>query len=164
MIDAGTKAGAHALERLERERIAWLTTVTPDGQPQTLPIWFVWEDGTILVDSKKVAARNRNLRLDPKVSFHLADDEGDDIVEIEGEARLDPRRAVEQGPAAYFSQVRRAARPLRLDARVPQRGVPAPVPDRAHRRAHPDGRTRADGAGPRGAAGRRSVSAASRSL
>lgn len=101
MIDASTKAGAHVLERLERERIAWMTTVTPEGQPQTLPMWFVWEDGTILVYSKRVAARNRNLRLNPMVSFHLADRDGDDIVAIEGEAMLDPDAPPSKDHAAY---------------------------------------------------------------
>ncbi len=101
MIDVGATAGARAIERLERERIGWMTTVTPDGQPQTLPVWFVWEDGTILVYSKKVAARNRNLRLNPKVSFHLADREGDDILEIEGEAALDPDAPPSKDHPAY---------------------------------------------------------------
>jgi PPOX class probable F420-dependent enzyme len=79
--------------------------VTPDGQPQTLPIWFVWEDGTILFYSKKVAVRNRNLRLNPKVSFHLADDgSGDDILEIEGEARLDPAAPASKDQPAYSAK------------------------------------------------------------
>jgi hypothetical protein len=34
MIDPTTKAGARAAERLERELILWLTTVSPAGQPQ----------------------------------------------------------------------------------------------------------------------------------
>jgi PPOX class probable F420-dependent enzyme len=89
-IDGSTEQGAHALERLAGERIAWLTTVTADGQPQTLPIWFLWEDGTILLYSQAGAVRNRNLEANDLVSFHLADDgSGGDIVEIEGRARFD---------------------------------------------------------------------------
>jgi PPOX class probable F420-dependent enzyme len=105
MIDAGTRSGAHALERLKDERIAWLTTVTPEGQPQTLPIWFIWEDGTILFYGKKVAVRNGNLRQNPRVAFHLSDDGvGGDIVEIEGEAVLDPSALPSNHHAAYLAK------------------------------------------------------------
>jgi len=105
MIDAGTKAGAHALERLQGERIAWLTTVTPAGQPQTLPIWFIWEDGTILFYGKKVAVRNANLRQNPRVAFHLSDDgAGGDIVEIEGQAVLDAAAPSSKDHPAYLDK------------------------------------------------------------
>jgi PPOX class probable F420-dependent enzyme len=84
--------GGRARERLETELIAWLTTVTPDGQPQSMPVWFLWTgEGEILVYSDKNALRNRNLRVNGKVAFHLREDErGDDVVSIDGEARIDP--------------------------------------------------------------------------
>jgi PPOX class probable F420-dependent enzyme len=105
MIDPTSEGGAHAIERLDRELIAWLTTVTPDGQPQTLPIWFIREGGTILFYGKRSAARNVNLRANSRVSFHLADDgRGDDIVEIEGEARLDPAAPRPSEHAAYLAK------------------------------------------------------------
>lgn len=89
-IDPSTAHGAHALERLTAEHIAWLTTVTPDGQPQSMPVWFLWTDGELLVYSHRTARRNRNIRANPRVSFHLRDDgQGDDIVTIECEARID---------------------------------------------------------------------------
>ncbi len=91
MIDANDTKGAHALERLAREHTGWLTTVTADGQPQTMPVWFLWDDGTILVYSARNARRNRNLAANPKVSFVLStDDEGEDLVIVEGEAEQDP--------------------------------------------------------------------------
>ena len=31
----------------QTDMIGWLTTVTPEGQPQTFPIWFLWEDGEV---------------------------------------------------------------------------------------------------------------------
>jgi PPOX class probable F420-dependent enzyme len=105
MIDGSTRAGAHALERLRTDRIAWMTTVTPGGQPQTLPMWFVWEDGTILIYSKKVAVRNANLRMNPKVSFHLADDgAGGDIIELEGEALPDPGAPPSKDHPVYMAK------------------------------------------------------------
>jgi PPOX class probable F420-dependent enzyme len=90
VFDSGSDTDAHALERLRTDMVAWLTTVTPEGQPQTFPIWFLWDDGEVLVYSDRRAKRNENLRHNPRVSLHLNDDGGGgDIVLIEGEARID---------------------------------------------------------------------------
>ncbi len=91
-FDAGTAQGARALGRLASDRIGWLTSGTPGGQPQTFPIWFLWEDGTILVYSDRRARRNNaNVAANPRVSFHLdTNDGGGDVVVVEGEAVIDP--------------------------------------------------------------------------
>lgn len=90
VFDSGSDADAHALERLRTDRIGWLTTVTPEGQPQTFPIWFLWEDGEILIYSDRRAKRNGNIGANPRVSLHLDDNgRGGDIVIVEGEARID---------------------------------------------------------------------------
>jgi PPOX class probable F420-dependent enzyme len=91
ILDPTTVSGRHARDRLQSAVVAWLTTVTADGQPQTLPIWFVWQDEEIVMYSDHRAKRNRNVEANPKVSFHLSDErEGRDIVTIEGDARIDP--------------------------------------------------------------------------
>jgi PPOX class probable F420-dependent enzyme len=90
VFDSGSERDQRALERLATDKIAWLTTVTPDGQPQTLPVWFLWQDGGIVIYGDNRAQRNRNLAANPKVSFHFSDDgTGSDIVFIEGEAMID---------------------------------------------------------------------------
>ena len=90
VFDTSSDSDARALERLATDMIGWLTTVTPDGQPQTFPIWFLWEDGEALIYSDKRAKRNVNIAHNPKVSLHLNDDgRGGDVVVIEGEARVD---------------------------------------------------------------------------
>ena len=84
------KADAHANVRLRREKIAWLTTVRRDGQPQSSPVWFLWRDGEIVVYSKPTTQKVRNVRASAKVAVHLRDvDEGSDIVSIEGTAEID---------------------------------------------------------------------------
>jgi PPOX class probable F420-dependent enzyme len=91
IFDPSTDRGAHALERLETARAGWLTTVRADGQPQSMPVWFVWQDGEILVYGDHRAKRNANLEANPRVSFHLPDNgQGQDIVTIEGTALVDP--------------------------------------------------------------------------
>jgi hypothetical protein len=37
MLETTTEAGGRADRRLREERIAWLTTVRSDGQPQSVP-------------------------------------------------------------------------------------------------------------------------------
>jgi PPOX class probable F420-dependent enzyme len=91
IFDPATERGAHALKRLETAMAAWLTTVSPEGQPQSMPVWFTWDGSEILVYGDHRARRNRNLEANPKVSFHLPDDgNGQDIVTIEGTVRVDP--------------------------------------------------------------------------
>jgi len=106
-IDPGTKAGARALERLRGDKIAWLASVTPDGQPQVMPIWFLWDDeaGEILMYSAKAARRNGNVRANPKVAFHFSDDgEGNDIVALEGEARFDATTPAGKDNPTYLAK------------------------------------------------------------
>lgn len=102
VFDTGSDGDRHALERLGKDRIGWLTTVTPDGQPQTFPIWFLWNEGEILVYSDRRARRNRNIEVNPRVSLHLADDgRGGDIVIVEGEARIDGATPAPEANEAY---------------------------------------------------------------
>jgi len=89
MIDATTKAGARTMERLGTELIAWLTTVNAEGQPQSSPVWFLWEDGEIMLCSLATTPRVRNVRANPHVALNLnSNAEGGDIVTFEGEARI----------------------------------------------------------------------------
>ena len=105
VFDSGSDADAHALDRLAGDMIGWLTTVTPEGQPQTFPIWFLWADGEILVYSDRRAKRNGNIRANPRVALHLDDDgRGNDIVIVEGEARIDEATPPVTENAAYLAK------------------------------------------------------------
>ncbi len=78
-----------AESRLRSNLIAWLTTVRPDGQPVTVPVWFLLrDDETLLLYSRPEAAKLRNIAANPKVSFALdVTDIGRNIVRLEGTAR-----------------------------------------------------------------------------
>ncbi len=108
IFDPSDKTGAHALARLATDRIAWLTTVSPAGQPMSTPVWFLWtDDGEILVYGDHQALRNRNIEANPKVSFHLPDDgAGGDVVVIQGIARIDPRYPAVPDNPAYLERYR----------------------------------------------------------
>src|SRR5207248_1463964 len=62
----------HVERRLRSNLMAWLTTVRPDGQPVSVPVWFlVRGDGTILVYSQPGQHKLRNISKNPRVSLAL---------------------------------------------------------------------------------------------
>ena len=89
MLDVTTKWGKHAEQRLQSNRIAWLTTVGGDGRPYTVPIGFVWEGQTLLIFSQPKKQKLRNIRKNPRVTLALDETErGQDVVIVEGTAEL----------------------------------------------------------------------------
>ncbi|MCI4354133.1 MAG: TIGR03667 family PPOX class F420-dependent oxidoreductase [Thermoplasmata archaeon] len=106
MIDLTTASGARVAARLRDDLVIWLTTVTPGGQPQTSPVWFLWLDGEILVYSRAHTPRARNIRADPRVAANFdSDGDGGDIVSIEGQARIARERtAAADVPPAYVEK------------------------------------------------------------
>jgi PPOX class probable F420-dependent enzyme len=82
--------------RLEDERIAWMTTVNPAGQPQTSPVWFLVKGEAIVVFSVRGTPRTRNIGSNPRVSLNLnSTPSGTDVVIIEGVAEI-----IDDGPTA----------------------------------------------------------------
>jgi PPOX class probable F420-dependent enzyme len=70
-LDTSTTRGAHAAQRLHDELIVWLTTVRPSGQPDTVPVWFLWDGTTVLIYSRPGQAKLRNIAHNPRVSVVL---------------------------------------------------------------------------------------------
>ena len=98
---------AHAEKRLQDEKVAWLTTVRRDGQPQSSPVWFLWRDGEVVVYSKPTTQKVRNVQVNAKVALHLRDlDEGSDVVSLEGEATIDDRYPAASAIPAYVKKYR----------------------------------------------------------
>lgn len=86
-IPAGQRT--HVEARLANDLIAWLTTVRPNGMPDTVPVWFVWEDGAFVIYSQPDKPKLRNLELNPQVSMAIDDTRGgDDVVRFEGAATI----------------------------------------------------------------------------
>jgi PPOX class probable F420-dependent enzyme len=109
VFDLDSPAG----ERLRTEQILWLTTVRADGQPQTSPVWFVWDGEGLLVFSQPHAQKLRNLAANPRVSAHLdADGGGVEAVNVEGTATIDPRAPSSDRLGAYQAKYREGIRAL----------------------------------------------------
>jgi PPOX class probable F420-dependent enzyme len=59
-----------------------LTTVMPDGHPQTTPVWCNREGGFILINTMQGFRKEKNMRLNPKVTL-LAYDPANPLHNIE---------------------------------------------------------------------------------
>jgi PPOX class probable F420-dependent enzyme len=90
VLDESTKFGAHAAKRLREEIIGWLTTVTAEGAPRPIPVWFLWDgDRSILLYSRPDKQKLRNIAANPNVSLNLDSDRVDaDIVICWGQIRV----------------------------------------------------------------------------
>lgn len=90
-IDGGSDFGQRVLHRLETDELLWLTTVSRDGTPQPSLIWFHWDGETVLIYSQPNAPKLRNIAANPRVSLNFqADEEGENVVILIGEAVVDP--------------------------------------------------------------------------
>ncbi len=88
MLDTTTEAGARADRRL-REEVAWLTTVRSDGQPESGPIWSLWDGETFLIYSQQGRQKLKNIARTPRVGLNLNfDAHGGAVVRTEGIAEI----------------------------------------------------------------------------
>ena len=89
MLDTTTEAGKRAEARLKEEEVAWMTTVRSDGQPQTVPVWFLWDDEEILIYSQPNTQKLKNISRNPRVGLNLnSDEQGNAVVRLEGTATI----------------------------------------------------------------------------
>jgi PPOX class probable F420-dependent enzyme len=91
------------LPMLAGERVAWLSTVRPNGLPHLVPTWFWWDGDALLVFSKPDAVKVRNLEANPRLMVALGDPADDFSVSlIEAEASCDDAPAAV--PDAFFAK------------------------------------------------------------
>jgi PPOX class probable F420-dependent enzyme len=90
VLDETTEFGVHAAGRLRRDIIGWLTTVTAEGAPRPIPVWFYWDgERSILLYSRPEKRKLANIAGNAQVSLNLDSDGIDaDIVICWGEIRV----------------------------------------------------------------------------
>lgn len=103
--DMTTESGRHATQRLRDEIIVWLTTVRPSGQPDTVPVWYLWQDDTVLIYSRPDKQKLGNIAGNPRVSVVVDDTHGGgDVIRIEGAAEIVPDAPLCNAIPAYVAK------------------------------------------------------------
>ncbi|HEY7283439.1 MAG TPA: pyridoxamine 5'-phosphate oxidase family protein [Actinomycetota bacterium] len=67
---------------LARAWTARVATTSPDGWPHVVPLWFVWMQGTLLVNTTRGNRTVRNLEADPRAAVSI--DDGERYDELRG--------------------------------------------------------------------------------
>lgn len=99
-------ADKHAQSRLKKDLVIWLATSGRDGSPHAVPVWFWWDGKTFLIYSVP-GQKVRDLEANPNVVLHLnTDPEGEDVVRVDGKARIDPKQPPAYKVASYVRKYR----------------------------------------------------------
>jgi nitroimidazol reductase NimA-like FMN-containing flavoprotein (pyridoxamine 5'-phosphate oxidase superfamily) len=69
-------------ELLLTERTMRAGTVSPDGSPHVVPLWFVWHSGAVWINNLRKARRSRDLEEGSQVALCI--DTGHDYFELRG--------------------------------------------------------------------------------
>jgi PPOX class probable F420-dependent enzyme len=95
----------HVRARLEEAVVIWLTTVTPDGQPQSSPVWFIVDGDELLVFSRANVPRVRNIGANGHVAVNLDTlDDGEEVLTMEADARIDASAHPANEVSAYLDK------------------------------------------------------------
>jgi PPOX class probable F420-dependent enzyme len=99
---------AARIDRLLRnETVVWLSSVSSDGMPHLVPVWFSWDGAAVLIASKPNARKVGNLRANPSVMLALGEPDDDfDVGMLEGVAELLDQPAAAVLPAAHLAKYR----------------------------------------------------------
>jgi len=107
LFDTTTEVGKRAEARLKEEEISWITTVRSDGQPQTVPVWFLWDDNGVLIYSQPNRQKLRNITRNLRVGLNLnSNEQGNDVVRLEGSASIDEDAPLSSEVAPYVEKYR----------------------------------------------------------
>jgi len=90
---------------LRRQQVIWLSSIRPDRRPHVLPVWFVWDGGSILLFSKPHAQKVRNLERDPAVMVAIGQPGLDfDVELVEGIGELEAVPTRDLMPESFVSK------------------------------------------------------------
>ena len=136
MLDLSTEQGQAAERRLRAEEIIWLATVRADGQPQPVPVWFLWDGASFLIYSRPHNQKLRNIRANPRVALNLnSSPTGGAILRVEGTAEIVDGAPLATDVPALVEKYREAIRRIGMDPAGFARAYSAAIrvrPERFH--------------------------------
>jgi PPOX class probable F420-dependent enzyme len=85
-----------------KRAFAALTTLMPDGSPQTTPVWVDFDGQYVIFNSARGRQKDRNVRRDPRVALAIIDPENPyRYVEVRGKVA----EITEEGAAAHIDKM-----------------------------------------------------------
>lgn len=108
-IDFTTEFGKKALEQLHSEHIVWLTTVGASSDtPQPNVIWFLYQDGDVILYTQPGYQRLKNIAKNPRVSLNFdSQEDGEQMTIFTGTAEVDESIPPVAENAAYVEKYAR---------------------------------------------------------
>ncbi|MDG6983328.1 MAG: PPOX class F420-dependent oxidoreductase [Nitrososphaerota archaeon] len=103
-----------AKEFLNGVHFARLATIRKGGSPHLTPIWYMYVDGKLIVNTTPQRVKFHNVKRDPRVALLV--DDGYPYIVVEGKARVaserDPKKDIETLAIRYTGEEkgRKAAR------------------------------------------------------
>jgi PPOX class probable F420-dependent enzyme len=95
-------------EFLKGVHFAKLASLMKDGRPQLTPIWYMYTDGKLIINTTTDRTKYRNIKRDPRVSLLV--DDGYPYVTVFGKARIaserDPLKDIEALAIRYMGEER----------------------------------------------------------
>lgn len=118
-IDFTRAPGPRVLERLDTEQVGWLAWTGKDGAPQATPVWFLWEDDTIVVYSQPNTGKTAAIERNPnQLFFFNSDEHGGDVAVMSVTARIDTDGLPADKSPAYIEKYAGGLKSLNMDAAV----------------------------------------------
>lgn len=82
--ESGMLPWSWVTERLANEPLVWMSTTRPDGRPHVKPVWGVYVDEILYIETGPISRGGRNLAKNPAIAVHVQ--RGEDVVIVEGDA------------------------------------------------------------------------------
>ena len=100
LFDEQNPGHQKALGKLASDQIGWLTTIRSSGRPHSVPVWFLWHDGQVLIFSEEKTQKVRNLRHSSDIVFSLESGRyGSDVAILDGTAVISDQSVAAWLPA-----------------------------------------------------------------
>jgi PPOX class probable F420-dependent enzyme len=95
------------MDLLEGAVTVSFTTILPDGQPQSTPVWCDYDGTHVLINSAVGRRKDKNIRRNPKVTVLIIDPQDDRRwIEIRGEVE----EITEEGAVEHINKLARLYR------------------------------------------------------